>query len=116
MYTPFCMATTTAASSIAAASTTDCYEAQLQTLAAIVMRQTNYTVDQAVDLLQKHHNDVHAVIREYMTGSALIANVVDNTVHSVNQQIYKEIRTMMDDAAKTYIERKKVEEEAHVQH
>ena len=104
MYTPLCMATT------------DCYEAQLHTLAALVMRQTNYTADQAADQLKKHSNDVHAVIREYMTGSALLAVVVDNTVHSVNQQIYKEIRTMMDDAAKTYTDRKKLETEAHVQH
>lgn len=80
---------------------THCYEAQLEILNAIIVRQTNYTHEEAANKLLEHHNDVQAIVREYMTGSA-VAATTSSSATTVNQQIYKEIRTMMDDAAKTY--------------
>ncbi len=80
--------------------TTHCYEAQLDVLTARIVRQTNYTREEAAQKLLEHHNDVEAIVREYMRGGAVAS--APPTPTSVNQMIYKEIRTMMDDAAKTY--------------
>ena len=87
--------------------TTDCYQDQVQTFKAIVMRQTNYSDEEALQKLAEHHNDVQGVVREYLTGSAAVKVRSEDSVRSVNQLIYKEIRTMMDDAAKTYNDSKK---------
>jgi len=89
------------------AKTTDCYQDQVQTFKAMVTRQTNYSDEEALQKLAEHHNDVQAVVREYLTGSAAIKVRSEDSTQTVNQLIYKEIRTMMDDAAKTYNESKK---------
>ena len=65
-----------------------------------IMRQTDYSKETAEQKLKEHNNDVVNVIREYM-GPAKPNNYCATKL-SVNQQIYKEIRGMMDDAAKTY--------------
>ena len=65
----------------------------------IIMRQTDYTREVATNKLLEHNNDILAIIREY-NGPA------KKPVKSVNQQIYTEIRGLMDDAAATYNSRK----------
>jgi hypothetical protein len=73
----------------------------------MIMRQTNYDEATARAKLAQHKDDVTNVIREYLTGGKVIATAPPcNTRLSVNQQIYKEIRGMMDDAAKTYLAKK----------
>lgn len=89
------------------ATTTDCYQEQVQLLTAMVVRQTNYTEEEAQKKLEEQHNDVQAVVREYLTGSTTVPVRSTDSSQSVNQLIYKEIRTMMDDAAKTYKDSKK---------
>ena len=79
-------------------------------LAEIVMRQTNYTEEEASNKLVEHDNNVEAIIREYITGDAVKRTSQKPT--TFNQQIYYEIRTMMDDAAKEY-KLKKDKEEAN---
>jgi hypothetical protein len=69
-------------------------------LVEMIMRQTNYDNVTAQKKLTDHNNDVTQVIREYMAPTK--PNKFCTTKLSVNQQIYKEIRTMMDDAAKKY--------------
>ena len=66
----------------------------------MIMRQTNYDKDIAQKKLTEHNNDYMQVIREYMTPTK--KKTVCTTKLSVNQQVYKEIRGMMDDAAKKY--------------
>ena len=66
----------------------------------MIMRQTDYDASTAELKLKEHNNDIMQVIREYMGPSKTATNV---TKLSTNQQIYKEIRGMMDDAAKTYL-------------
>jgi hypothetical protein len=66
----------------------------------MIMRQTDYDKATAEKKLQEHKNDVTQVIREYMMPAN--KKPICHTRLSVNQQIYKEIRTMMDDAAKAY--------------
>ena len=74
-------------------------------LVELIMRQTNYDKDVAEQKLKDHNNDYMQVIREYMT--PLNKKPACTTRLSVNQQIYKEIRGMMDDAAKRYESEKK---------
>ena len=77
-------------------------------LAAIsmIMRQTDYDVITAKEKLAEH-KDVMKVIREYLNGGKI--NVISPAKLSTNQQIYKEIRGMMDDAAKTYLAKRDAE-------
>ena len=67
----------------------------------MILRQTDYSLETATQKLQEHNNDVMAVIREYMA-PADTKDLKKSTTVSVNQQIYKEIRIMMDAAARTY--------------
>jgi hypothetical protein len=75
----------------------------------MIMRQTDYDQNTAEKKLNDHQNDVTEVIREYMA-PAKPAKICTTRL-SVNQQIYKEIRGMMDDAAKAY-ELKKAQQSA----
>ena len=67
----------------------------------LIMRQTDYDKTTAEQKLIAHNNDTTQVIREYLNPNKI--NKICTTKRSVNQQIYKEIRGMMDDAAKTYL-------------
>jgi hypothetical protein len=71
----------------------------------MIMRQTDYNKETAQQKLTEHNNDVMEVIREYM--APVKPHKICTTKLSVNQQIYKEIRGMMDDAAKAYELKKK---------
>ena len=72
----------------------------------VIMRQTDYTLDIAEEKLHKHNNDVMSVIREYMNPSGVVVSSAAPPSRSTNQMIYKEIRVLMDDAAKNYLLRK----------
>lgn len=72
---------------------------------AMIMRQTNYDDIKAKEKLAEHQNDHMKVIREYLNCGKIIPSPCKTRL-SVNQQIYKEIRGMMDDAAKTYLEKR----------
>ena len=72
----------------------------LEDTLSLIMRQTDYDEATAQQKMLEHNNDVMQVIREYMTPVKPIKKCT--TKLSVNQQIYKEIRGMMDDAAKRY--------------
>ena len=75
---------------------------------SMIMRQTDYTRETAQQKLQEHKNDLMSVIREYMTPSTsvLTSGLTPVPKNSVNQQIYKEIRGLMDDAARNYANKK----------
>ena len=93
--------------------------AQMQYLKEIVMRQTDYTDVQALEKLNEHNNNITTVIREYM-----FANVKEKTKEketlekSTNQQIYHDIRSLMDNASLTYNAKKEKQEllDQHRQH
>jgi len=72
---------------------------------AMIMRQTNYDDITAKKKLAEHMDDAMKVIREYLNAGKIISQPCKTRL-SVNQQIYKEIRGMMDDAAKTYLEKR----------
>jgi len=61
----------------------------------IVMRQTDYTAEEAKAQLELHNNDITKIIRLYLSNGVI--NVPTVKPLSVNQQIYKEIRDFMDE-------------------
>ena len=67
----------------------------------IILSQTNYTEDEARLKLQSFNYDYMKVIKDYMG----INEKKDNTVKSVNQEIYKQIRTTLDSSMKGYREK-----------
>ena len=76
----------------------------------VVMRQTDYSDDQALEKLKEHNNDIIAIVREYM-GIGITKNKDHNyEKKSVNQQIYTEIRSIMDTASASYKLKKEKEE------
>ena len=69
-----------------------------------ILRQTNLNETDAEKLLQENNNDVLKAIKQHYG----IIEKKESTQEkvSVNQQIYKEIRLFMDDASKTYRNKK----------
>ena len=63
----------------------------------IILRQTDYTYDIAKAQMTLHNNDYQAVIRAYLKQGLPVETAVIKPL-SMNQQIYKEIRSFMDDA------------------
>jgi hypothetical protein len=62
----------------------------------IVMRQTNYTSEEAKAQLQLYNNDINKIIRLYLNNGVPNVQVTYKQL-SMNQQIYKEIRNFMDE-------------------
>ena len=60
---------------------------------SLVMSQTNYTEEEAIEKLQLFNCDYMRVLKDYMG----ISEKKDNKqVKSVSQEIYKQIRTTLD--------------------
>ena len=67
----------------------------------IIMKQTNYTYDQAFEKLSQHNFDKLKVIREYL-GINITPSVKNTPIKSINQEIYKQIRSELDTAMSSY--------------
>lgn len=79
----------------------------------LIMRQTDYNKTTAEEKLAEYNDDAMQVIRAYLNDGKINKPCV--TRLSVNQQIYKEIRGMMDDAALNYQLKKEKEAQEAVQ-
>jgi hypothetical protein len=77
---------------------TDQIDAKVQ----IILRQTNYTPEQAKDKLQQFNFNEEEVIRDYFGVSK---KTTPQKITSVNQTIYKQLRGYLDGAMKNYRER-----------
>lgn len=80
----------------------------------IVKCQTNYNDDEIKEKLEEHNGDYIPVIKEYMNitpENSAVNKYNTRTDQSVNQKIYSNIRTFMDDVIKGYNERKELEKE-----
>ena len=67
-------------------------------LVEIVLRQTTLSRDEVIERLSKNENNYLNVIEEFM---GINKNKQKNNI-TVNQQIYKEIRSVMDGAANNF--------------
>ena len=72
----------------------------------IILRQTEYTEEQAIQKLKEKNNNPILVIKEYMG----IQEKPKPPIQSINQEIYKQIRGKLDGAMREYTERKEKEE------
>lgn len=76
----------------------------------IVIRQTDYDNDKALEELEIFDFDPIKVIRNYMNPEKKIF-YEQPAPKTTNQKIYKEIRTMLDSANAAYRKKKEDEEE-----
>jgi len=72
-------------------------ETQINMLSEIVMRQTDYDSDTAKDKVKDFNGDIEGIVREFMNPPTK-----KEPKKSINQEIYGQIRGLMDDAAKNY--------------
>jgi hypothetical protein len=68
-------------------------------LVQMVLRQTNYTENEAKDKLKEFNNDVILVIKSYF---GITEKKAPEKVRSVNQEIYKQFRLKLDSSMKEY--------------
>tara|TARA_B110000967_G_C18311476_1_gene283230 strand:+ start:60 stop:329 length:270 start_codon:yes stop_codon:yes gene_type:complete len=79
------------------------------TLIDIVVRQTDYDNEKALEQLEKFEYDPIKVIRNYMNPEQKVF-YTQSTPKTTNQRVYKEIRTMLDTANAAYRKKKDKEE------
>lgn len=76
-----------------------------------LMGQTTWTEEEAVKHLEEHKYNVLACVRVFMGMPPIKEKPSsNNTYSSVNQGIYSEIRSLMDEASRNYEMKKKREE------
>jgi hypothetical protein len=68
----------------------------------IVMSQTNYTNEEAIEKLKLFNCDYMRVIKDYM---GIPEKKVENKIKSVNQEIFRQIRTKLDSSMRDYREK-----------
>ena len=83
----------TAAQAIAVQDYANIVEEKIQ----MILRQTDYSYEVACQKLAFNNNDVMAVIRAYLKEGLVNVDAPLAKPLSMNQQIYKEIRTLMDE-------------------
>jgi hypothetical protein len=77
-------------------------EDELELHVTKVMTQTNYTEEEAKDKLRLFNCDYMKVIRDYM---GIPDKKEEKKVKSINQEIFKQIRTKLDSSMKEYREK-----------
>ena len=75
----------------------------------MVLRQTDYTADQAKQKLEAFDYNEINVIKDYMGIDIKKQESNNKQSSSINQQIYKQIRTKLDGSMREYREKKKTE-------
>lgn len=75
---------------------------QIDSKIQIILRQTDYTVEQAREKLGDFNFDEMAVIRDYF---GITKKKEPEKLKSVNQAIYRQLRTHLDGAMRDYRER-----------
>lgn len=68
----------------------------------LILRQTDYTKDIAIQKLQIHNNNPLSVIKEYM---GILPTEKKEPIKSLNQEIYRQIRYKLDASMKEYREK-----------
>ena len=71
----------------------------IEDIKQLVMRQTNYSYEEATEQLLLHNNDITQIIRLYLNNGKPAEQMKKPL--SINQQIYKEIRGLLVDVEKT---------------
>jgi len=83
--------------------TTSITENNLDKHIELILRQTDYTKETAIKKLQLHNNDHLSVIKEYMGVPS--STEKKEPIKSLNQEIYRQIRTKLDKSMREYREK-----------
>jgi hypothetical protein len=75
---------------------------QIDVKVQIILRQTNYTTEQAKEKLQQFNFNEEEVIRDYF---GVAKKTTTEKITSLNQTIYKQLRGYLDGAMNNYRER-----------
>jgi len=75
-------------------------------LCEVIMRQTTYDKETALNKLREHNHNILEVIREFMGPS----KVLKETNKTTNQKVYGEFRKFLDDASIRYNRKKLLNE------
>ena len=67
-------------------------EERIEELVQMIMRQTEYTVDEATEKLEECNYDHIKVIKKYLG----IVDKKEPKIKSVNQEIYRQLRTKLN--------------------
>ena len=84
---------------------------QKQKIVEMVIRQTDLDNDKAREYLEKENYNYLKVIKEW---NGIKEQSHNNKSNTLNQEIYKQIRTLMDDSSKNYRIKKEEEEKKKV--
>lgn len=84
-------------------------ENNVNELIALIMRQTDYEFNTAKEKLLEYNYDHLRVIKNYFG----ITEKKDTFVKSTNQEIYRQIRSKLDETMREYNERKEKETNAN---
>jgi len=74
---------------------------EIQEKIQIIIRQTDYNYEKALEKLEYFNNDELSVIRDYLG----LEIKVKPQINSINQEIYKQLRLYMDSAMKNFREK-----------
>ena len=77
-------------------------------LIAMVMRQTDYSKEIAIEKLTEYKGNFEKVIRDYLIGTPIVEPTVKD--QSLNQRVFGEIRSYMDEASSAYYKKKEAME------
>jgi hypothetical protein len=75
---------------------------QIDTKIQIILRQTDYTAEQAKEKLAQFNYNEISVIKDYF---GITEKTKPKEIKSLNQEIYKQLRSHLDSAMKDYRDR-----------
>lgn len=82
-----------------------------QQLIEVIKRQTDYNDEIILQKLNEHNNNIVEIIREYMSKYSKNREKKQHKSTTTNQQVFTEIRKLMDDASEAYRKKKEKESE-----
>jgi hypothetical protein len=75
-------------------------ETSIDNKVSMVMRQTDYTEELAQQKLTEYNGDIIKVIKDYL--GVAEKKALPKPPASLNQEIYKQLRSKLDESIKTY--------------
>lgn len=93
---------------------TDPYQVKLDAKVKVIMSQTNYTKEKALEKLNMPQFNFEAisVIRDYMDNRTTSSNVRKSEIISPNQEMFKQMRSHYNEAISDYEARTEAKEAA----
>ena len=89
----------------------DLFEKKVEETCLVVMRQTNYDKEKALEKLKQHNMAALDVVKEYMG----IPLKHEKKAVTTNQAVFREFRTFLDEACNNYQRQKEIKEQRELQ-